>query len=408
MTTRRLGALFCFAVVTACSSGSSPNAGAKVDAGTGDAIDLDALDAESLPLDAYVQAQMDAAKIPGLSAAIVKGGKVVWTGAYGFADLEKRTKVSVDTIFTLASISKTFTCATAMHLYEQGKLGLDDDVNGALPFSLRNPKFPDVPITYRMLLTHTASINDNYLRIFSLIVAGDSPISMEAFLRAFLLPDGKYWTPDVWDGAKPGTKYLYSQLGATLVAQAVEKLGGAPFDRQARDAILAPLSMTGDASFRLADVDVSRVATPYVYLSTKGQVPQAPWGAPFYPAATMHASAPALGKWLAALTRKGAYDGGRVLLEATVDEMLKVQDASINPDQGFFAQWRTVNGERVVGHGGSAPGVSTTMFFRPSDGVGVITLTNSDVHLRVSDDHDAVNAAYEAIEARLFHESARY
>ncbi len=59
----------------------------------------------------------------------------------------------------IASISKTITATAVMQLWEQGLFELDDDVNDYLPFNVRNPNHPDVPITFRMLLTHTSSIN---------------------------------------------------------------------------------------------------------------------------------------------------------------------------------------------------------------------------------------------------------
>ena len=375
--------------------------------GCGSSKNDDAPGADASSLDAFVAAQMDAAHIPGMSAAIVKGGKVVWSGAYGYADVEAKRLVTVDTIFLLASISKTFTATAAMQLFEQGKLKLDDDVNAMLPFSLRNPSFPDVPITYRMLLTHSSSISESYVQLFALIGPGDSTVPMKDFLESFLVTGGKYYHPEVFLGTKPGTEYAYSQVGATTVGYLAELISGTPFDRYVKTNIIDALGLV-DTSFRLADLDLARLAHPYTYLASKGQVRDDDWGCAYYPAATMHSTAPQLAKYLASFIRGFGGDSVRLVSQATQDEMFRVQNPAVNPDQGILWNYRDVEGARCIGHTGGAPGVSTTMCFRPSDGVGVVTLTNSDVHIRVAVDHDDAVNAYRAIEARLFREAQRY
>lgn len=397
--------VLCAALATialGCSSGSKDAPAPATDAGADGAVDID-----GVPLDTFIPQQLATAKIPGMTGAIIKNGKVVWTGAYGLADVDKKTPMKVDTIFLVASISKTFTACEAMRLVEQGKLKLDDDINLYLPFKVRNPKFPDVPITLRMLMTHTGGFVDDYIHIFSLIGQGDSPVTMREFLEGILFSGGKYYEPGLFGDDKPGTKYGYSQVGATLVGYVVELAGGAPFDKQGKDGIFTPLGMA-DTSWRLADVDITRMAIPYTYQVSKGQVPNGNWGAPFYPAATIHTTAPQLAKYLTMYIRGGAYDGGQLLKAETVAEMERVQFPALNADQGLFFQRHQVDGVTVVGHSGGAPGVSTTMYLRPTDGVGVITLTNSDLHIRVSLTRDEELAAYEAIETRLFHEAAKY
>jgi CubicO group peptidase (beta-lactamase class C family) len=119
----------------------------------------------SSSLDSFIVAQMNSQHVAGLAACIVKSGRVVWNGNYGFADIARNKPVTDSTIFMLASISKTVTATALMQLYEAGRFQLDDSVNGHLPFAVRNPNFPSVPITFRMLLTHRSSIQDRSARI---------------------------------------------------------------------------------------------------------------------------------------------------------------------------------------------------------------------------------------------------
>ena len=90
--------------------------------------------------------------IVGFSACILKENEVVWSMVRGMADVENKISVNTNTVFILASLSKTVTGAALMHLYDKGLFALDDDINGYLPFKIRNPDFPDVPITFKCYL----------------------------------------------------------------------------------------------------------------------------------------------------------------------------------------------------------------------------------------------------------------
>jgi CubicO group peptidase (beta-lactamase class C family) len=117
--------------------------------------------AASDALDALLTANMAEAHMPGLAACIVKGGKVAWCNGYGLADIEANRAVTPDTVFLIASVSKTVTAVALMQLWENGAFELDDDVAMALPFAVDHPS-SGLPITYRGLLTHTASVRDNW------------------------------------------------------------------------------------------------------------------------------------------------------------------------------------------------------------------------------------------------------
>src|SRR5262249_17019716 len=90
-----------------------------------------------------------------------------------------------DTLFMLASISKTVTAVALMQLYEQGRFGLDDPIDTNLGRLVRNPNFPSVPITYRMLLSHTSSIEDGLHYADYYVYDMDSPIALDAFVTGY-------------------------------------------------------------------------------------------------------------------------------------------------------------------------------------------------------------------------------
>jgi len=117
----------------------------------------------NLILNQRIKLLMKIGHFPTLSAGTVKDDTLTWSNGYGFYTKLPKIRASNDTIYMAGSVSKTITAAALMQLYDNGSFDLDDDVNDYLNFSLRNPKYPDVNITFRMLLAHQSSLRDyNY------------------------------------------------------------------------------------------------------------------------------------------------------------------------------------------------------------------------------------------------------
>ena len=94
-------------------------------------------------LNEFIKLEIEQKGIPSIAAAIVKDDRIVWQNTYGYENIATRTAPTENTIYLLASISKTFTAVAVMQLYERGQLDLDEDINTYLPFEIRNPYFPD-------------------------------------------------------------------------------------------------------------------------------------------------------------------------------------------------------------------------------------------------------------------------
>jgi CubicO group peptidase (beta-lactamase class C family) len=306
--------------------------------------------------------------VPGLSAAIIVGGRVVCTPVAGLADTRARRPVSPRTVFTWASVSKTVTAAALMQLFEQGRFGLDDDIGPYLGFEVRIPACPDRPVTFRHLLSHTSGIQDS--RIYGrLYVPGDSPIPLGEFVEGYLAPGGRYHDPRRnFRKRCPGTVLEYTNIGAATIGRVVELLSGVPFERYVANRIFGPLGMT-ETSFRLRDLDASTIALP------GGTGPLL--GFPTFPDGTLRSSPSTLARFLIAFMQGGSYDGRRILESATVTEMLR-QQTDLDPSQGLI--WHTQRfGERVMwGHTGDDPGISANMFFDPGTGIGVLLAANGE------------------------------
>ena len=329
-------------------------------------------------LDSFIVETMDTYHVPGLSACVVKNGQILWTGAYGYANIEHDIEVADTTVFILASISKTFTAVALMQLWEEGLFGLDDDINDYLPFSVVNPGHPDSVITFRMLTAHTSSINDNWSVLESLVVwGGDSPIPLDTFLVNYLVPGGVYYDSSMnFNPLAPGNQWDYCSVGIGLVAYLVEAISGTSFDRYCQDSIFTPLEMH-ETSWFLAGLDTSNIAQPYYYAGGTYH-PYEHWGFAAYPAAQLRSSMLQLVRFLIAFMQKGQIDSVRILDSATVDSMTTVQYPEIRSNQGLVWYMRLVNGRWVWGHPGGYYGCRTVISYYPEESSGVVILTNGE------------------------------
>ena len=305
--------------------------------------------------------------VPGLSAAIVKNGRVVATPVAGTADTGRGVPVTPETVFTWASVSKTVTATALMQLFDRRLFTLDDDIGPYLGLHVRVPACPRMPITFRHLLTHTSGIRDS--KIYpSLYVDGDSPVELGEFVIGYLTVSGNYYRRGNFRKCCPGTIYDYSNVGAGVVGHLVELISQVPFDRRVVEAVFAPLGMT-DTSFRLADLDRSNLALP-----GGAGIPQ---GFPTFPDGTLRSPPRELAKFLVAYMQGGTYRGQKILKRRTVAMMLRNQ-SRVTSGQGLIWYSKKVAGTRMWGHTGDDPGISSAMFLHTRSAIGVLLVANGE------------------------------
>ncbi len=316
-------------------------------------------------------------KVPGLAAAIVKDGEIACATGVGMADIERGRPVTEDTIFLIASVSKTVTATALMQLNERGAMRLDEDINPYLPFDISLPGQDSMPITFRQLLTHTASIRDNSKFIDGAVTMGaDSPMSLGSLTSGYLALGGSFYDPKKnFEKSPPGTKNKYSNMGITLAGYLVEVISGTDFAIYCRDHIFSPLGMY-ETSWRLTDIDASILAVPYDRTS-KGFKAYEQYGEPNYPDGMLRTSVSELARFLIAIMQGGSYDGQQILQPGTVEEMLKTQ-TRLDKTQGLVWFREKINGRTVWGHDGEDDGASATMWFDRNRNQGVILMANGE------------------------------
>lgn len=230
----------------------------ELESGSGSDAAFD-IDAVRKHLDKAIDSALEDHRIVGTVVVVAKDGKVVYRRAAGFADRENKIAVQPDTLFRLASMTKTAVSATALHLIQQGKLNLDDPVTKWLPAF--TPKLPDgtqPTITIRQLLTHTAGLNYRFSE-------PDGGPYHKANVSDGLDQPGLSLSEDLKRIAscpllfKPGTDWHYS-LAIDVLGGVIEKASGKSLADAVAEAVTGPLQMN-DTSFTVADV--KRLATPY-------------------------------------------------------------------------------------------------------------------------------------------------
>jgi CubicO group peptidase (beta-lactamase class C family) len=336
---------------------------------------------ESDSFNTLIKSLLTLVHFPSLSTAIVKDNKLVWAKGYGLYDIENNKDADKDTIYLVASISKTFTATAIMQLYEQGYFDLDDDVNGYLDFDLRNPKYPEDKITFRMLLAHQSSIATDIPTYYTRLFPGDLEISgyPYPYLKELLTQDGIHFKPQLWNDYPPGENMYYANIGYGLLGHLVEEISGQSFENYCREHIFDPLEMN-DTSFRLMNINISRAAVPYKYLPWK-YIPYIHYQILEYPAGGLRTSASDLSRFLISHMNNGTYGTTQILTPESVNEMQKIQYASdtYNFQYGLgFQIWKTLTGLKI-GHTGGLDGVATKMVFKESMDIGVIMFFNKEV-----------------------------
>jgi CubicO group peptidase (beta-lactamase class C family) len=326
-----------------------------------------------------------------MQAAYISDGELIWTGSYGVKTFQTNDSVNDNTLFMTASISKPVTALALMKLYDQGKVELDKDINSYLPFKISNPNYPEDEITLRMLLCHVSSIRDNWTILepsYTLPEGGDSPQSLEDFLKGYLLKGGAYYdsTRNFYQ-TKPLTEEHYSNVGYALIGYLVEVISGKPFNLFMAEEVFKPLHMHNTYWF-LSEIPHDNLATPhnlpFKETDYKGTQILNHFGYPEYPAGQLRTTVADYAQFVKLMVNDGKVDDKQFLSEQTVKEFLSVQYPEV-------AKWRAISWSynefenfiynmimpRVPSHTGLDPGVSTVVSFNPETRTGVLVFSNS-------------------------------
>ncbi|HTF31075.1 MAG TPA: serine hydrolase domain-containing protein, partial [Flavitalea sp.] len=312
--------------------------------------------------------------VVGLSVAVVKGGDIIYSKAFGLKDLESNIPLKENDIFRIASISKSFSSTAIMQLVEGKKISLSDDFSDLVGFKVRNPRYPETIITLKMVLSHTSSINDSQ-GYFNFDVINPA--------------NNKEWSK-CYNEYSPGKGYEYCNLNYNMVGAVIEKLSGERFDTYIKNHILNPLKLY--AGYCVDSLDNGLFVTLHEYDSTlkfrAAPMAYAPrrveiqnyvrgYSTPiFSPTGGMKISAPDLARYMIMHMNKGVYKDVRIITKKSVRRMQK----TIAKEEGYGLAITNIDnlipGKTMTGHTGSAYGLYSAMFFQPKEKFGIVVITN--------------------------------
>ena len=349
------------------------------------------------------------------------------SGASGLADRARARPLTIDDPARIASVSKLVVAIGLVRLVEEGRLDLDRDVSELLGWRLRNPAFPDRPITLRLLLSHTSSLRDEV----------DYAIPLGTTIEQALANSAAF-DPD----HPPGTYFRYSNLNFPLIASLMERATGERFDGLMARLVLRPLAL--DACFNWTTCSETAMARAVVLYDgggapirddLGGRPPPCPVNAPqgrpcdlatyipgsngalFSPQGGLRISIRDLAVIGRLLLNGGVHDGRRLLSEASVREILaprwRFTGTNGATDRGFYCAYGLASqslpvavrgcdddlfgdGRPVVGHAGDAYGLRSGLWIDPQSGRGIAYLSTGN-----GEDPPRGRSAYRTIEEQL-------
>lgn len=320
----------------------------------------------------YLEDEMESQNVPALSALIFKGESILFEGHYGQANIADGILLESTHPFLLASISKTITATALLQLYEDGLFNLNDPINDYLSFTVNRPG-ETIPITFKMLLTHTSGIADGPALDDQYYYGSDSPVALDYFLENYLVPGGEFYsaTENYYD-FEPGTDVEYSNMGNALIGVLVEQISGMSFNAYCKAKIFAPMGMI-NSSWRL-DETIGTVVMPYNYAGGDYEA-IGHYTFTDYPNGGLHSTAKDLFKFLSAMTQNGTYDGFELLQSTTVNSMTTAQIPDLDDETGLHFFIMNID-NNLWGHDGGEQGVATIMAYNKTTKIGAIILTN--------------------------------
>lgn len=344
------------------------------------------------------------AKLVGANFVVVKEDKMVNHCIYGMQSLEKNKATNEKTIYRIASISKTVGAIALMQLVEAKKIDLERDISDYFGFLIRNPKYPDDPITVKMLTLQTSSIMDGYddeNPAYDDIRKGYNGVNgtrLDVRVKDLLVEnDGPYYTPLTFSDYKPGTRFIYSNFGCGLMACLIEIASGEYYTDYMENHIFKPLQL--DASFVASHIHHQELIADLYYPQkdseegykvavtaerfVNGGYPKFPLGENFRgPAGGLFISMPDLSVIMRMFLQGGIVNQVRLLQKETVDYMIQQHWFGKGDSESYWAkgiQMKVLHSfpeKPFRGHTGGAYGVRSYMYFDVKNQLGVCFITN--------------------------------
>ena len=333
------------------------------------ALDRDAVVAEVIKgLRDGLPAWIKERDVPGVAVAVVDDKDILWQGVYGYTSRAKDRPVTPRTLFSIQSMSKSFTALAVLMAVQDGLVDLDRPVTDYLPDFTVHSRFEDRPerkMTLRHLLAHRAGFTH------------EAPVGGNYDSRPHAFAEHILSISDTWLRYPVGHRYSYSNLGIDLAGWVLEKKSGVPFPKYVREKVLAPLGMADstldiEAILKAEDRALGHIAPS---LKVAGGIPVE---VPMVPAGGVYTNILDMARYLMFHINKGRVGPAQVLRRDLVEAMHTVQFPEKGERFGYGLGIASshIGPETYLSHGGGGYGFITYMVMYPGLKLGVVSLTN--------------------------------
>lgn len=301
--------------------------------------------------------------IPSISIALVRGDSIVWTAAFGYANVRTRTPATPETIYSTGSTFKSATATALMQLVEQKKLDLDRPVNQYLgdirvQDRLQSPK----AVTTRHILSHRSGLVAG--AVTKPIWGRELPKTLETMVAG------------LYSIRAPEAEYEYNNFAYGMAGLMVEKISGMEYEAYMLEHVLKPLGVTTAHPVYPSPDMVELMALPYAPGGADGKpTPVGQVHFDVYPAGDIYLTAGEMARFLAMHLNGGVFRGKRIISEASARAM---REPPYGGTYGFgFSVRKEPNGNTIIAHSGGIPGQSSWMMGDVDAKVGVYYMSNS-------------------------------
>lgn len=311
--------------------------------------------------------RMSALKTPGVSVAVINGGVIEWAKGYGVTETGGTTRVTPQTVFQAASLSKPVAALAALRLVEQGKLTLDQNVNERLTsWNVPENEFTkDEKVTLRRLLSHSAGLTVSGFPGY----AADAPVPALVQVLDGQKPAN---TAAIRADVVPGTIWRYSGGGYTVMQQLLLDVTGRPFPPLLADLVLQPIGMK-DSTYEQPLPEARRSAAASGHLTDGSLLPGRYHTYPEMAAAGLWTTPTDLARFLIEI-QQALQGRSKILTPEMARQMVTVQKGSYGLGLGLAGSGPWAR----FGHGGSNAGFKCQMTAFVEGGRGAVIMTSGD------------------------------
>ncbi len=327
------------------------------------ALDIEHLMAKNF--EPFLKKTMEEHNVPGFTIGVVKGQAIVYSRAFGTKNLDTREKLTTNSLFHQASLTKPFVGTAIMQLVEKGNVKLEDPVIKHLPyFRLKDNRYKT--ITIGQMVTHTSGMPDvqDY--------EWHKPVYDDGALERYVRRLGNEQLI-----AAPGEKYRYSNMAYEVLGYLIAKVSGMSFEDYIRKNILAPLKMKHSTLLK-QKADPKLMSSPHVKDGDRIVVSKIyPYNRMHAPSSTLISNTVDMSRWALANLNQGQLDGSRILKESTYDVMWK---PGSEVSTGIGISWKLGKRGRyqIISHAGRDTGYRSFIMLIPEKSLGIVASTNYD------------------------------